>query len=142
MVRSRGRGGIAVVAVLAFVYGVLTVLGGATGVVAGPATALGLVVSVTKLLLGALLLPTSVGLVWGRRWGQLLGIVAFFGIPAVQLLPVFLGVTYAVPVLGIALSTACGLYLSLASEEFRSEDAERPTPESDDEQEYTHTPWR
>ncbi|WP_254279098.1 hypothetical protein [Haloarcula marina] len=113
--------GLPVVAVLALGYGVVTVLSGAGGLL----TAIGvasLVVAGAQAALGVLLLPAGVGIAMRASWGRLLGIVAFGGVAVVQLLPLLSGETFAVPLAGVFLSTACALYLALAGEAFGTDD--------------------
>ncbi len=92
-----------------------------------PATLL----SLNQVVLGAILLPTAVGLARGKPWSRYLGVVAFAGIAVVQLLPLLSGATLAVPLLGILLGSGAALYLLLAPGEFREDEGRVLTEDTD-----------
>ena len=132
--------GIAAVAAIGFLLGALTFVGAVGRLAVPDGTLVGTVVAVGLLVLSLSLLPAAVLLVRRDRRGQYLGVVAFAGIAVLDVLPAALG-TGGVPLLGVALATACALYLSLASEEFDG-GAERPDHAEEDDGDVASNPLR
>ncbi|WP_276272687.1 hypothetical protein [Haloarcula litorea] len=127
--------GLAVVAALAFGLGLVQAAAGTLGLLSGgrpPA----LVLAGAQAVLGLCLLPTGVGVLRRRPWGRALGVVAFGGVAVVQSLPLLAGATFAVPLVGIALATACWLWLLLAGGAFPEGGDDRALTEETDPHEF------
>lgn len=131
MADGSGSAGVAVVAVVAGLTGVLHVALGSTALVAGDAATAGAVLALARVVLGGTLLPAAVGLLGGAPWSRYLGVVAFGGLAVVGLLGPLSGATLAVPLAGVFLAGACALYLLFAPGEFGTDDG-RPIDEDSD----------
>ena len=125
MATDGGDPWLGLVVIVAGVLGLANAALGALALAAGQPTTAATTIAVARTVLGALLLPTVVGLVAGAAWSRPVGVVALGGIALVELLPLLAGETLAVPLLGILLASVSALYLLLAPGEFASEEEDR-----------------
>jgi hypothetical protein len=117
--------GVQITAVLALAFGLVVLSLTLIGLLNGPGTVEALLLAAVQIVVALLLIVACPGIVLGKRWGQLAGIVGFFGVTGTQ---VALAVTVSllsVPIYTLAISLGSGIYLSLASEEFRTEHTEQ-----------------
>ncbi|KOX92389.1 hypothetical protein AMS69_13525 [Haloarcula rubripromontorii] len=135
MLDNHGEAGLYAVALLALGLGGVHVLsGGLTLVSLGSAGAM--IRAGSQAVLGLLLVPTGVALVFRKPWSRWVGVVAFGGIAVVQLLPLVTGTTFAVPLAGVLLATGCSLHLLLAGEAFETEADDRALTEDTNPHEF------
>lgn len=132
MADSVRSGGVRVVALVAALLGCVHLVGGTYGVLTNALPSATVVLAGGQAVLGALLLPASIGLVRGAQWGRWIGVITFGAIAVLQLLPLLAGVTLAVPLAGILISGTCSLYLLLATDSFGQRDDGRPLNEDTD----------
>jgi hypothetical protein len=126
MARTGNEPGLYVVAAVAVGLGLLQIVSGVASlafVVRGLPPVL---LTLAQIVAGVLLLPAGVGIALRKGWGQTLGIAGFAGVALLQATPLLSGGGVGVPVVGLAVSLGCTLYLLFAGEAFEQSDDERP----------------
>jgi hypothetical protein len=117
--------GVQITAVVALAFGLVALALTLLALLQGLGTGQALLLTVVQIVVALLLVLACPGIVLGKRWGQIAGIVGFFGITATQVAVALASSLTSVPLLTLVVAMGCGVYLSLASEEFTTEHTEQ-----------------